>query len=221
MKNRMEREDNMSKTFFISDLHFGHKNALAYDNRPFTSIEEHDKILIDNWNSVVNIDDDVWVLGDISWHNATKTIGLLSQLNGGKHLIVGNHDHKLLRNRDVRAQFIDIYDYKELDIGKRDPLVLCHYPIVCFNRHYTGGYHFYGHVHNSYEWNMMENYRRQSEELYLKPCNMINVGVMIPYMQFRPQTFGEIVTNYDIWKVSQFTPNAGAAPSEVSDDRGE
>lgn len=72
----------MGKTFFISDLHFGHKNALAYDNRPFTSIEEHDKILIDNWNSVVNIDDDVWVLGDISWHNATKTIGLLSQLNG-------------------------------------------------------------------------------------------------------------------------------------------
>lgn len=211
----------MGKTFFISDVHFGHKNALAYDNRPFTSIEEHDKVLIENWNSVVNIDDDVWVLGDISWHNATKTIGLLSQLNGGKHLIVGNHDHKLLRNRDVRAQFIDIYDYKELDIGKRDPLVLCHYPIVCFNRHYTGGYHFYGHVHNSYEWNMMENYRRQSEELYLKPCNMINVGVMIPYMQFRPQTFGEIITNYDIWKVSQFTPNAGAAPSEVSDDRGE
>ena len=49
----------MGKTFFISDLHFGHKNALAYDNRPFTSIEQHDKVLVDNWNSVVNIDDDV------------------------------------------------------------------------------------------------------------------------------------------------------------------
>lgn len=61
-------------TYYISDLHFGHKNVLAYDNREFSSIEEHDKALIDNWNSVVGTDDDVWVLGDISWYPPMKTI---------------------------------------------------------------------------------------------------------------------------------------------------
>ena len=40
--------------FYISDLHFGHYNVLKYDNRPFSSIEEMDKKIIENWNEVVN-----------------------------------------------------------------------------------------------------------------------------------------------------------------------
>lgn len=52
--------------YFISDLHFGHKNVLAFDNRPFDNIEQHDNALIRNWNNAVNIDDDVYILGDIS-----------------------------------------------------------------------------------------------------------------------------------------------------------
>lgn len=47
--------------FYISDLHFGHKNALSFDDRPFTTIEEHDNLIIKNWNEVVNIDDDVYI----------------------------------------------------------------------------------------------------------------------------------------------------------------
>ena len=49
-------------TFFTADLHFGHKNILAYDNREFASTEEHDEFLIEQWNSVVGIDDEVWIL---------------------------------------------------------------------------------------------------------------------------------------------------------------
>ena len=33
--------------FYISDLHFGHYNVLKYDNRPFSSIEEMDKKMIE------------------------------------------------------------------------------------------------------------------------------------------------------------------------------
>ena len=39
--------------YYIGDLHFGHKNCLAFDNRPFKDTEEHDKALINNWNEVV------------------------------------------------------------------------------------------------------------------------------------------------------------------------
>ena len=60
--------------YFISDLHLGHKNVLKFDNRPFINIEEHDKTIIDNWNSKVNDNDDVYVLGDISWHMPPKLL---------------------------------------------------------------------------------------------------------------------------------------------------
>lgn len=52
--------------YFISDLHFGHKNCLSFDNRPFKSIEENDETIIKNWNNTVKIDDDIYLLGDIS-----------------------------------------------------------------------------------------------------------------------------------------------------------
>lgn len=47
---------------------------MSFDSRPFKSIEEHDEALIKNWNNAVGMDDDVYLLGDISWHNSTKRL---------------------------------------------------------------------------------------------------------------------------------------------------
>ena len=179
--------------YFIADLHFQHVNCLSFDNRPFVDIEVHDKTIIDNWNSVVGMDDDVYILGDISWANATKTIEIFKQLNGRLHLIKGNHDHKLLKNRQLQSMFVEICDYKELDIGDGKLLIISHYPIPCFRNHYYGAYHLYGHVHTSFEHNMMLNVKRQMEELYTVPCNMYNVGCMLPYMNYTPRTLEEII----------------------------
>lgn len=184
----------MGKMVFISDLHFGHQNALAFDSRPFKTIEEHDEEIIKRWNESVDIDDEVYILGDISWYSAQKTIDIYSRLNGVKHLIVGNHDKKLLRNQDVRKLFVEIVDYKEIQFeGSDGGVVLSHYPIPCFNHHYYGWYHLYGHVHTGFEWNMMKRVKYEMEALYDKPCNMYNVGCMVPYMEFKPRTLEEII----------------------------
>lgn len=181
--------------YYISDLHFGHKNCLAFDNRQFKSIEEHDKTLITNWNNTVGIDDDVYLLGDISWYNTTKTIDIFNQLNGVIHLIRGNHDEKLLKGRGLQSRFMEVVDYKELSLPDGKGIVLCHYPIPCFKNHYYGWYHLYGHVHTSFEWNMMEQVKYQMVELYDKPCQMFNIGCMLPYMNYTPRTLDEILEN--------------------------
>ena len=193
----------MGKTFFISDLHFGHKNILSFDNRPFSSIEKHDKFLINSWNNKVGIDDDVWVLGDISWHNPTKTIEIFNQLNGIKHLCKGNHDSKLLKNRQVQNLFVEICDYKEIQIENGVGIVICHYPIPCYNNHFYGWYHLYGHVHSSFEWNMTERNRYEMTELYNKTCKMYNVGCMMPYMNFEPKTLTEIGDSYNTYEIDE------------------
>jgi len=185
------------QTLFTADLHFGHHNCLAYDNREFPSIEAHDEALIERWNEAVGIDDDVWILGDISWYPAMKTISIFERLNGTKHLCIGNHDKKLLRNKDVRALFTEIVDYKEIDLGDGTGIILCHYPIPCFNKHFHNWIHLYGHVHSSFEWNMMRAVKYEMEELYDKPCRMYNVGCMIPGMDFTPRTLKEILETFE------------------------
>lgn len=63
----------------------------------------------------------------------------------------------------------------------------------CFKNHFYGSFHLYGHVHNSFEWNMMEHDKYLMEELYTKPCQMFNVGVMMPWMDYTPRTLDEII----------------------------
>ena len=43
----------MSRNLYIADLHLGHQNCIGFDGRPFSSIDEHDKALVTNWNAVV------------------------------------------------------------------------------------------------------------------------------------------------------------------------
>ena len=183
--------------YFISDLHFGHKNCLAYDNRPFQDVDEHDKAIIENWNRVVGKDDDVYILGDISWHKTDKTIEFFEQLKGKLHLIIGNHDKKLLKNFKIRQLFVEVCEYKELYVDNKIGIVLCHYPIVCFKNHYYNWIMLYGHVHNSFEWNMTEDQRKMMKELYDKSCRCYNTGCMMEYMNYTPRTLDEILKYYE------------------------
>lgn len=181
--------------YYIADLHLGHQNILSYDNRPFKNIEEHDKIIIDNWKKTVSDEDDIYILGDISWYDVKTTINIIQGLPGKKHLIIGNHDKKLLKNKNFRELFVETTDYKELSFGNNSGVVLCHYPIPCFNKHFYGWYHLYGHVHNSFEFHMMERIKYEMENLYEKPCNMFNVGAMMGYMNYTPRRLEYIVHN--------------------------
>ena len=50
------------KNFYIADMHFGHKNAIRFDSRPFPDIESMDEYIIQSWNGRVKEDDTVYVL---------------------------------------------------------------------------------------------------------------------------------------------------------------
>lgn len=47
--------------YYIADTHFGHDNIRRLSNRPFETIEEMDNTIIDNWNSRVNDNDDIYI----------------------------------------------------------------------------------------------------------------------------------------------------------------
>lgn len=135
--------------YFIADPHFGHKNILKLSNRPFDTIEEHDKTIIDNWNRVVKPTDEIYILGDLTMSRDGKNVNkLLSQLNGVKYLIKGNHESYLEDKNFDQSNYQWVKDYYEMNY-QGVKFVLCHYPILEWNGFYRKSIHLYGHVHNT------------------------------------------------------------------------
>ena len=93
----------MPTTYFTSDLHFSHKNIMKFcpQFRSYASIKEMDAALIAQWNATVAPEDTVYNLGDISFaRDAASIARVLHQLDGEHHLILGNHDEVIAKNRD-------------------------------------------------------------------------------------------------------------------------
>ena len=135
--------------YFTSDLHFGHKNIIKYENRPFASTEEMDDSLIQKWNSKVKKNDEVYILGDFGFVNGERANELLDMLNGRKYLIKGNHDYSFLKDKNFdRTKFEWIKDYACInDCGTT--LCMFHFPIAVWDRQHHGAIHLYGHVHSN------------------------------------------------------------------------
>lgn len=174
--------------YYIADMHFGHKNVLRFDTRPFSSVEEMDGELIRRWNERVKPDDTVYVLGDAFWRNEAESLRIFSELNGHKHLIRGNHDRV---HGKLGRQWESIEHYAEINDNGR-LVVLCHYPIMFYKNARYGAVMLYGHVHNSKEWMITENWKNSLCEDGI-PCNMINVGCMMSYMDYTPRTLEELL----------------------------
>lgn len=167
--------------FWTSDLHFGHQNVIDFCNRPFyrSVLQDHpfgeaevtipdvdamNKALIDNWNSRVSHNDEVWVVGDFAMGRRQSTVPLARHLNGRKFLIPGNHDncHKMYPHWRRDSSMYEDAGFTILDsqviteVGGTEVLV-CHFPYFGDSRHddrYSGlrpddlgGWLIHGHCH--------------------------------------------------------------------------
>lgn len=142
---------------YTADLHFGHANVIAFDNRPFADVESMDKALIDCWNRRVSKEDHVYIIGDFAYHNEKKEEWYLSRLKGHKHLVVGNHDKRLLSNDTAMGYFESVDKMMHVtDNGVQ--ICLCHFPLAEWNGYYKGHTHIYGHIHNKKDttWEFMQ-----------------------------------------------------------------
>jgi calcineurin-like phosphoesterase family protein len=103
--------------FFTSDLHFNHANVIAYCSRPFKDVDEMNATLIANWNETVAPSDTVWLLGDVCLGDIKQSLGLVANLHGTKHLVVGNHDRPF-RTEGIKTEGIKTeWEQRYLDAG--------------------------------------------------------------------------------------------------------
>ena len=60
--------------FYIGDLHFGHKNVLEFDHRPYLDVEDMDRNPIKYWNDEVSDDAFLYMMKFEKALNATACI---------------------------------------------------------------------------------------------------------------------------------------------------
>lgn len=169
--------------YYISDLHFGHRNVIEMDGRPFETVEEMDETLIQLWNDRVTEADDVYIVGDFAYRNGFTATWYLRRLKGRKHLIIGNHDQTTIQDEKAVACFASIE--KMLLISDNDRKVsLCHFPVAEWNGKRRGGYHVHGHLHIR---------RDEVYEFMSRYDKALNAGCMIN--GYRPVTLDELIEN--------------------------
>ncbi|MBS0599502.1 MAG: metallophosphoesterase [Proteobacteria bacterium] len=124
-----------NRVFAIADTHFGHKRVIQFehDARPYASIEEHDRDLIQKWNATVNKRDVVWHLGDVFFGKDGHLV--LGELNGTKKLVMGNHDQHPL-------EIYQRYFSKIYGVTQYRSCIFSHVPVAR-----SQGYRFMANVH--------------------------------------------------------------------------
>jgi calcineurin-like phosphoesterase family protein len=98
----------MKDIWLTADPHFFHQRIMEYADRPFSSVEEMNEVLIQNWNRVVKPQDDIYLLGDWAFTNTTNKQELMGRLNGNVYLVRGNHDNRDTIPRLRRFGFADV-----------------------------------------------------------------------------------------------------------------
>lgn len=164
-----------NRTFVVSDLHFDHDNIIRFCNRPFQSVRDMNRTMVDNWNKTVDYNDRVYYLGDMTYGRQRRPIDFwLSKLNGDILFIRGNHDTDIITRATVIKDKFHIM-YKEYDF------LLMHDPYR--PKHYDG-WIIHGDKHNN------------SPDEYPHVCyENKTINVCAEFTEYAPLNLGDVVTS--------------------------
>jgi len=162
LKIEKNNDGTFPEVWIFSDPHYNHSNICRgttnwrtvdgeipiEQTRDFTTLEKMNESIINgiNWN--VGQDDILICLGDWSFGGFEYIEEFRNRIVcKNVHLVLGNHDHHIERNRgDIQNIFTSVSNYETLIIGKRT-FRLFHYPIQSWNGMNNGDIHLHGHVH--------------------------------------------------------------------------
>lgn len=166
MKLNLERGQNL---YFTADSHFSHSNICSATTkwkdpgdtvRKFDSLDDMNRTIVNNINSVVGENDILFHLGDWSFGGFDQIEKFRSQIVCKNiHLVLGNHDHHIERNTDgIQSLFSSVSHFIPYLLVKREipnskgmmerfGFCIFHYPIASWIDMNLGIIHLHGHVH--------------------------------------------------------------------------
>lgn len=149
----------MSEIFLTSDSHFGHQKDFLWGPRGFTSSEEHDEAIIENWNKIVKPDDLIYHLGDVMLGDNEHGMECLKRLNGTIWILLGNHDSAARTSLYNTLPNVKVLGYADIIKCGKWRFYLAHYPTMIgnFDESNPKFWALCGHRHTKDKWCDVEN----------------------------------------------------------------
>lgn len=163
----------MSKIFVTADLHIYDEETRLKYRSDIPNLNEVNETIIKNWNTVVEPNDYVYVLGDIHGNPVDKSQlrNVITKLNGTKYLLLGNHDTL------VESDYLDIGFYEVIrEPYQLDDVIFTHHPI---NKNFKG-INIHGHLHSG----------KRNPIKYFNVCTHLN--------DYYPVNLNQIVSNVNL-----------------------
>lgn len=189
----LTQTNNKQNVYFTSDFHLFHKNVIRFDNRPFNNVDEMHIAIEEGWNEVVQPQDIVIYLGDLSFakrEDKKYVSEMLNRLNGTIHFVLGNHD-KYFEIKEI-SRFASVQDYLEVrikhienEMNKSIETLFCrmHYPIYSWNKSHRGSFMVHGHCHG--------NLHHGEEASFYDNRRVIDVGCMLH--NYKPISYSDVM----------------------------
>lgn len=165
------------KLFLTGNQQFGRPSAIKQFKRPFSSVEEMNETLIENWNSVVKPEDVVYVLGNFAW-DPTTAEETLNKLNGLIVIIPGEIDEPLteLASRKIMPNNAKVIE--PIFTAAADKLTVSYWPLQEWPHKKQGHYSFFGFPSSKYKTDH----------------NKRTVNVACDFWGFKPQSLDSILS---------------------------
>jgi len=177
--------------WFSSDIHLGHRKL--HDARKDLLPEgvDHDGYIVNRIFSVVKPGDNYYNIGDLFWkmplEKKLEFFNLFKKHKVNFFGIYGNHDKPYPNHKAV----VWTGHIKDIVIEKQ-PITLCHYPMMVWNRSHYGAWQLYGHEHLRNK--SLENSIPRVDETR-RLGKQLNVNV--EFHNFLPWSFEEV---YEVMK---------------------
>jgi len=158
----MIKIDNNIRVWITSDTHYNHTNICRgvtnwrmpdgsipeSQTRNFETLDKMNSAIVNNINELVGQDDVLIHLGDWSFGGFEQIEEFYNRLICKNiHLVLGNHDHHIDRNRDnIRRLFLSVNWFEQFSY-QGETIEMCHYPIASWNSLRKGRVHLHGHCH--------------------------------------------------------------------------
>ena len=159
------------RTWIWSDLHLGDMASITAFDRSFRTPQEMDQAMMDAWYELVDVDDTIICLGDVSVDGSILAHHQewWREAPGATWLVLGNHD--VAPVNQMRPLEVDRTAVTMAAPGD-PPLLLTHVPLLQVP---TGWVNVHGHVHQKESPSRNRHINVSAKQLDYRPAKMSDI----------------------------------------------